>query len=56
MAKYDLNEQEVGALKELINIAVKAAGLSVAEVGIVLVKKLSSPIKDEPIKEQEEAK
>ena len=45
--RYELSEQEVNALKALIDLAIKAGGLQVAETGIVLVKKLSAPIKEE---------
>jgi len=42
--KYEFNEQEVKALKGLIDIAIKAAGIQVAEAGVVLSKKLDNPI------------
>jgi len=45
--KYDFTEQEVDALISLIDLAIKAGGLRVAENGIVLTKKLQNPIKEE---------
>lgn len=42
-------EQEIQALIQLIDIAVKGAGLNVAEVAVVLTKKLQAPVaKKEP--------
>ena len=45
--KFEFNEKEVLALKELIHIAVKSAGMQAAETGVILTKKLSSPLKEE---------
>jgi len=45
--KFELNEQEVRGLKVLIDLAIKAGGLQVAEAGVVLNKKLDNPIKEE---------
>ena len=36
------NTEEVSALAQLINVAIKSAGLDVAEAGVVLFKKLKS--------------
>lgn len=53
--RYDFTEREVNVLKELLNLAVKAGGLAVAEAGVVLVKKLDNPIKEEtPMGEKKE--
>ena len=50
--KYDFSEKEAQVLVELINLAVKAGGLSVAENAVILTKKLSSPLPEiEPKKE-----
>ena len=40
MLKLELNEQEKNALIGLINLAVKAGGLEVAEAGVILAKKI----------------
>ena len=42
----ELNENEASALLQLIDIAVKAAGLSAAEAGVVLAKKIQTAAKD----------
>ncbi len=44
MLKFEFEEKEVKALKELINVANKALGVQVAEAALVLTKKLSKPI------------
>ena len=44
MPRYDFTEQEVNVLKQLIDLAIKTAGLQVAEAGVVLVKKLDKPL------------
>jgi hypothetical protein len=45
--KFELTEQERNVLQQLIDLAIKAGGLKVAEAGVVLAKKLESPIKEE---------
>ena len=40
MLKLEINNQEKNALIELINLAVKSGGLSVAEAGVILAKKI----------------
>jgi len=40
---YEFNDNEVSALKTLIDIAIRAQGIKVAETGIVLLKKLDTP-------------
>ena len=52
----EINNQEKNALIELINLAVKSGGLSVAEAGVILAKKIGdlkeevNPSKAETIK------
>ena len=53
--RYDFTEQEVSILKQLIDLAIRNSGLQVAEVGVVLVKKLCDPIvegRKEPVKKE----
>ena len=45
-----LNENEASALIELLNIAVKAAGLQAAEAALVITKKVEAAFKDEDLK------
>lgn len=50
--KYDFTQQEVIALKELINIAVKSVGMKAASAGVALTDKLDRPTLDKPVKEE----
>lgn len=47
MARFEFSENEVGALKEMINVAIKSVGIQAAEAGLVLTRKLSMPIPEE---------
>ena len=51
----EINNQEKNALIELINLAVKSGGLSVAEAGVILAKKIGD-LKEEvkPVVKPEE--
>lgn len=52
MFKPEFNEQEVNTLIQLMDIAVKTAGLQVAEIAVVLTKKLQdSKVKAEDASE-----
>jgi len=44
MKSIEFTEGEINALLQLIDIAIKAGGLNVAEAGTVLAKKLGQPI------------
>jgi len=55
MLKLELNEQEKNALIELINLAVKSGGLSVAEAGVILAKKIGD-LKEEVKPEEKPVK
>jgi hypothetical protein len=46
--RYDFSEQEVAVLRQLIDLAIKAGGIQVAEAGLTLFKKLGNPIREEP--------
>lgn len=54
--KLSLEENEINALLQLIDIAVKAQGLQVAEAGSFLATKIQEQSKDQiaPPKEEEE--
>lgn len=56
--KLALQENEVNALFQLIDIAVKSQGLQVAEAATVIVNKLQEQAKDQltPVEEEEETK
>ena len=42
MLKLELNEQEKQALLQLIDLAIKAGGLKVSEVGTILANRISA--------------
>ena len=44
MKTIEFTDGEISALLQLIDIAIKAGGLNVAEAGAVLAKKLGQPI------------
>jgi len=44
--KFEFSDREVAVLKTLINLAVKAGGLQVAEAAVVLNRRLDSPLTD----------
>ena len=44
MPKYEFNDNEVAVMKQMLDLAVKAGGMQVAEAGLVLMKKLATPI------------
>lgn len=48
----EFTEQEIKVLLQIMDIAVKAGGLQVAEAAVVLSKKLQLPVV-EPVKEAE---
>ncbi len=55
--KLSLLENEVNALCQLIDLAVKSQGLQVAEAATVIVNKLQEQAKDQltPVEEKEKA-
>ena len=48
--RLELNEQEKQALLQLIDMAIKAGGLKVSEVGTILANRISA-LKEEEVKE-----
>tara|TARA_Y100001972_G_C7605609_1_gene303518 strand:+ start:934 stop:1140 length:207 start_codon:yes stop_codon:yes gene_type:complete len=50
----DLSEEEIRATVQLIDLAVKAGGLQVAEAGSIIGKKLTAHIQ-QPVSEVEES-
>jgi len=48
--KLEINEQEKQALLQLIDLAIKAGGLKVSEVGTILANRISA-LKEEEVKE-----
>ena len=56
--KLSLQENEVNALFQLIDLAVKSQGLQVAEAATVIVNKLQEQAKDQltPAEEEEKTK
>lgn len=46
MVKFEFTKEEVTALLQLIDLAVKHAGMQAAEAAVVLTKKLQNPITD----------
>ena len=46
MVKLEFTEQEVQVLSQLLDLAVKAGGLNVAEAALVLNKKLIEAVKN----------
>ena len=61
MKTIEFTDEEANALVQLLDIAVKAAGLSVAQAASVLVAKFGGPsgppqtVVDEPLFDEEEA-
>ena len=51
--RLELNEQEKQALLQLIDLAIKAGGLKVSEVGTILANKISA-LKEEEVKVKKE--
>jgi len=47
MVKLELTEQQAGALVQLIDLAIKAGGLNVAEAGVFFTKLIQSQLKSE---------
>ena len=54
MPSYDFSEQEVKALLQALDITTKAHGLASAQACIALATKLSTPMKEEPPKFEED--
>ena len=48
----ELNENEAAILIELLNIAVKAAGLQAAEAALIITKKVEAAFKEDQPKEE----
>lgn len=46
--KYELSANEVQALKAMIDVAIRAQGSKIAETGVVLLKKLDTPLEENP--------
>jgi len=44
MAVFELSNEEVAVVKEILNMAVKAYGVEVAEPVLVLTRKFSNPL------------
>lgn len=51
MINVEFSKDEINAMLQLIDMAVKTGGLNVAEAGIVLAKKLNSALKQEVVAE-----
>lgn len=47
MVKLELNEQQAGALLQLIDLAIKAGGLNVAEAGVFFTKLIQPQLQPE---------
>jgi len=53
MVKLELTEQQAGALVQLIDLAIKAGGLSVAEAGVFFTKLIQPQLVPEEVPEGE---
>ena len=54
MKNVELSTDEINALIQIIDLAIKASGLGSAEAGVVLAKKLSAHLEEPPQGEQGE--
>jgi len=54
--KLEINEQEKQALLQLIDLAIKAGGLKVSEVGTILANRISALKEEEEEVKKEEPK
>lgn len=45
--KYDFIQSEVDALKQIIDIALRASGINLAQIALHLMGKLNNPLKEE---------
>jgi hypothetical protein len=52
MKNVELSTDEIKALIQIIDLAIKASGLGSAEAGVVLAKKLSAHLEEPPQGEQ----
>lgn len=48
MKNVELSTDEIKALIQIIDLAIKSSGLGSAEAGVVLAKKLSSHLEEQP--------
>ena len=55
MVKLEITEQQAGALVQLIDLAIKAGGLNVAEAGVFFTKLIQSQLNTEVAPEGEKA-
>ena len=54
MKQIELTQQEANNLIALINIAIKAGGLEVAETGVFLHKKIQAAFAEKPVEKPAE--
>jgi len=55
MKNVELSTEEIQALIQIIDLAIKSSGLGSAEAGVVLAKKLSAHLNEPQEGEQEES-
>lgn len=55
MKNVELSTDEIKALIQIIDLAIKSSGLGSAEAGVVLAKKLSAHLEEQPPAEQGES-
>ncbi len=55
MKNVELSTDEIKALIQIIDLAIKSSGLGSAEAGVVLAKKLSAHLEDQSQAEQGES-
>mgnify|MGYP003631545448 FL=1 len=55
MKNVELSTDEIKALIQIIDLAIKSSGLGSAEAGVVLAKKLSAHLEEQPQADQGES-
>lgn len=55
MVKLEITEQQAGALVQLIDLAIKAGGLNVAEAGVFFTKLIQPQLQPTEASEEEQA-
>ena len=55
MKNVELSTDEIKALIQIINLAIKSSGLGSAEAGVVLAKELSAHLEEQPQADQGES-
>lgn len=55
MKNVELSTDEIKALIQIIDLAIKSSGLGSAEAGVVLAKKLSAHLEEQPQEDQGES-